>query len=160
MATTGDLANLSNDVYRDSGAPTGWTRLEPFSGSGGFFGAVYQNANGEIFAVMRGMEASFLDAGAVGQVTLGIKPPAFGEASRFFGFVKGFYGNTVTFVGHSLGGAMVDYIRVVGSRLVIICCEDYRCAAKPRSRAVSIFMSGSRRAQETIAQAMPFLPGC
>lgn len=35
MATTGDLANLSHDVYRDSGAPTGWTRLEPFSGSGG-----------------------------------------------------------------------------------------------------------------------------
>lgn len=66
MATTGDLANLSNDVYNASGAPTGWTRLEPFSGSGELFGAVYRNTNGEIFAVMRGMEPSLLDAGAVG----------------------------------------------------------------------------------------------
>ncbi|NOS81439.1 MAG: hypothetical protein HOP32_07660 [Nitrospira sp.] len=53
MATTGDLANLSNDVYNLSGAPTGWTRVDSFTRPTGFFGAVYQNTNGEIFAATR-----------------------------------------------------------------------------------------------------------
>jgi Ca2+-binding RTX toxin-like protein len=110
MATTGDLANLSNDVYYLSGAPTGWTRLSGFTGDGGFFGAVYRNTNGETFAVMRGMELSLLDAGAVGQVKIGIKPLAFDVALDFFKEVNTRFGNTVTYVGHSLGGAMVDYI--------------------------------------------------
>lgn len=66
MATTGDLTNLSNNVYNLSGAPPGWTRLDSIPGDGGFFGAIYRNTNGEIFAVMRGMEPSLLDAGAVG----------------------------------------------------------------------------------------------
>ena len=35
MATTGDLTNLSNDVYRDLGAPLGWTRVDNFVGEEG-----------------------------------------------------------------------------------------------------------------------------
>ncbi|UVT17201.1 MAG: WD40 repeat domain-containing protein [Nitrospira sp.] len=74
MATTGELTNLSNDVYNPSGAPTGWTRINEFPGNGGFYGAVYQNADGELFAAMRGMEKSLLDVGVIAQVKLGLKP--------------------------------------------------------------------------------------
>jgi len=72
--STGDLTNLSNDMYDPSGAPTGWPRLSSFPGDGGFYGAANQNTNGEIFAVMRGMENSLLDAGAIAQVKLGLEP--------------------------------------------------------------------------------------
>lgn len=114
MATTGDLANLSDDVCRDSGAPPGWTRIDSFSRPTGFWGSVYRNANGELFAVMRGMELSLLDVDAVNDIRRGIKPRAFDSALSFFNFVKDNYGTTnVTFVGHSLGGAMVDYISAV-----------------------------------------------
>ncbi len=58
MVTTDQYAALSADVYHDSGAPDGWTRL-PLEGRNtetGFYGAAYQNAAGDVVIAFRGME--------------------------------------------------------------------------------------------------------
>src|SRR5262245_26536339 len=111
MVTTSDLANLSANVYQNSGAPTGWTRVVDFSRPDGFYGAVYQNSQGDTVAAIRGMQlTSSSDVATVAQVKLGEKPLAFDSAIQFYDFIQEGYGGDVTYTGHSLGGAEVDYI--------------------------------------------------
>lgn len=120
MVSNKDLADLSAAVYTnytfaDLNRPiannTSWTLANFISDSGtGFYGAVYQNPQGQTVAAIRGMELLTQDAGTVAQLQFGIKPPAFNSALQFYTAVKAEFGTQVTYTGHSLGGAEVDYI--------------------------------------------------
>ncbi|UVT17204.1 MAG: putative Ig domain-containing protein [Nitrospira sp.] len=56
------------------------------------------------------MEILTHDVSTVAQVKLGQKPEAFNSALQFHQLVKNRFGGDVTYTGHSLGGAEVDYI--------------------------------------------------
>lgn len=134
MVTTADRVNLATDVYNDSGAPAGWIRLEnrPDPNTG-FFGAVYQNAAGDIVAAIRGMNPfSPNDVQAVEQVKLGQKPDQFDSGLSFYEYVQANFGGNVSYTGHSLGGAIVAYIISKGQEKVsgtIVWGSDITCGA-------------------------------
>lgn len=90
MVTTKDYADLSGDVYNGSGAPPGWTRVGVFTDvTRGFYGAVYQNADGELVAAIRGTELTDThDLVSDFNVARGTRPDQFISAENFQQYVQ------------------------------------------------------------------------
>ncbi|MBI2529453.1 MAG: DUF2974 domain-containing protein, partial [Candidatus Rokubacteria bacterium] len=114
MVTVDQYAALSADVYRDAGAPDGWTRLllDPPRTETGFYGAAYQNAAGDIVIAFRGTQPSDRgDHRAVAAIVRGEVPAQFSVAVDFYAQVVAAYGTAgapITFTGHSLGGVLAQ----------------------------------------------------
>ena len=100
-------ARLSWSVYQDKGAPEGWTRVQEFPGTDGFYAAAYRSdVDGSFVVAFRGTE----DAEDVDQ-----------DVRQGLGVSSGQYQNAVTlarefeelypgtrFTGHSLGGGLAS----------------------------------------------------
>ena len=118
MATVNDYAALSANVYTNSGAPNGWTRLAPpatfIESNPSFYAAAYKNAvTGEIVVAYRGMDPTEAgDVASVGQLYTGQKPAQYNDAAAFYSAVRDEYGSQapVSLTGHSLGGALASMI--------------------------------------------------
>ncbi|MEM6455393.1 MAG: hypothetical protein AAF772_09895 [Acidobacteriota bacterium] len=123
-----DRAALSADIYNDSGAPEGWSRLNdaglppelaglPWSdeqpGGSGFHAALYQSDEGEVVLVFEGTNGSD-PLGPDGradwsnnlQQGLGLSSQQYSNAIEIAQQVQNVYGDDFVITGHSLGGGL------------------------------------------------------
>lgn len=126
-------ALLSMDVFNDSGAPEGFTRVsaEDLKALGlnpadfsvddlGFDAALYRDDNtGEFTLAFRGSEAgSYADIREdwfmtnAGQVLGSEVPASYEQARNLAGKVKAALGDDVMITGHSMGGGLANYAAV------------------------------------------------
>ena len=117
MVTTNQYAELSDNVYNDSGVPFGWAKLNVPGGinpNSGFYASAYQNtATGEIVIAIRGTQLN--DAGdlaADAQIAAGRVPDQYQDAAAFYDTVRAQYGDSanIALTGHSLGGALASLL--------------------------------------------------
>ncbi|MCD6034633.1 MAG: hypothetical protein K0R63_374 [Rickettsiales bacterium] len=122
MVTAAEYAILSNEVYKDPvlnkpnkgyNLPKGWeffVASNTTNDSGGYFGAAFKKGN-EIVIVHRGTEPkTLIDFDDDAQIFIGNLPDQFASAQAFNTFVKqqASSGTTITYSGHSLGGALAE----------------------------------------------------
>ncbi|MEM6453754.1 MAG: hypothetical protein AAF772_01535, partial [Acidobacteriota bacterium] len=112
-----DRAALSADVYNDSGAPEGWTRLNDAGlppelegltwndegpGGSGFNAALYQSDTGEVTLVFEGSGDAADWSNNIRQ-GLGLESRQYNQAIELAQQVHNVYGDDLTITGHSLG---------------------------------------------------------
>ena len=117
MATNSELATLSSAAYQNTGAPSGWSRLDiPIpQNQVGYHGAAFKNnATDEIVVANRGTEpASSLDRTADLQMAANQLPDQYQFAKQFLDQVLNDPSNagaSITITGHSLGGSLAQLL--------------------------------------------------
>ncbi|MDD1780785.1 DUF2974 domain-containing protein [Enterovibrio sp. ZSDZ35] len=98
---------LSEYVYRASGAPNGWHLQETVQNTSiGFHGAVYTQGNTAVIS-FRGSELGTSDWVNDGLLSAGAVPPQYETVIRESAYLANKYnGYDVSFTGHSLGGGL------------------------------------------------------
>jgi type VI secretion system secreted protein VgrG len=103
-----ESARLAADVYNETGAPEGWTRLQNWSAPSGFFAAAYRSEiDGRVVVAYRGTEpTTWQDWGT--NIIQGAGAPAAQHASAasVARQARAQYGESVEHTGHSLGGGL------------------------------------------------------
>lgn len=109
-------AALAGDVYNNSGAPEGWTRLSVSEDpKNGFYAAAYKkDGSNEIVVVYRGTNESIFagtDWNSNAQIGAGLRPDQYNNARAFYDAVKQQSGGaTISLTGHSLGGGLAQLV--------------------------------------------------
>ena len=103
-----ESARLAADVYNESGAPEGWTRLQNWSDPSGFFAAAYRSdIDGRIVVSYRGTEpTTWQDWGTNLIQGVGIPAQQHALAASVARQTRARYGESVEYTGHSLGGGL------------------------------------------------------
>ncbi len=101
-----ERARLADDVYHDSGAPVGWTRLSDQQSKSGFYSAVYQSQiDGSVVLAYRGTNPkSAQDWETNAEQGTGQETAQYRESEVAAKSAKAAYGNNLEITGHSKGG--------------------------------------------------------
>ena len=113
MATDRQYAELSLAAYDSAGAPAGWNRFSESASATGFYAAAFRKEDtGEVVVAIRGSEPT--DPGDLrADMAIGFRarvPAQFNEGLQFARDIAGAEAVPITVTGHSLGGAISQYI--------------------------------------------------
>lgn len=107
-------AEVSAFVYRDGDAPSGWkwTLVKSFENrASGFYGEAYKYRDGSVVIAYRGTEGALNDLLTDWSIAIGLKPKQFDDAEKMYKLITSMFpGKEVQVAGHSLGGAMAQFV--------------------------------------------------
>lgn len=114
-------ARLSQDIYNDSGAPEGFTRITgndlppglrnaTFQSNSGFYSALYRSdIDGSYHLVFRGTQVNTVADWLHGNTqNLGFDARQYSEAVNLARQAEAVYGDNLSITGHSLGGGLAS----------------------------------------------------
>ncbi|GLQ73597.1 lipase family protein [Vibrio penaeicida] len=114
-----ELLEFAEQVYSQSGTPSGWARVKDVSRKSGFNASVFTKGNNVVLAY-RGSELGTSDWVTDGMLSNDEVPKQFLQAINLAEKVKRDYPNhTIRYTGHSLGGGLSTVAALVTGRSTV-----------------------------------------
>ncbi|MBD1556723.1 DUF2974 domain-containing protein [Vibrio sp. S9_S30] len=114
-----ELLDFAEQVYSQSGAPSGWTRVKDVSRKSGFNASIFKKGKNIVLA-FRGSELGTSDWVTDGMLSNDEVPKQFLQAINLAEQVEQDYPNhTIRYTGHSLGGGLSTAAALVTGRTTV-----------------------------------------